>query len=258
MDYYSKSKKWLTVICYLLPVTCYLLSEPVFAYVMKSDTYRIQSDSINIGGRPQSSTNYLSEDTIGEVATSESGSSNYKIKAGYQAMQEVYISLSSPGNINMGNINLSQNTSIGTGNAWNVKTDDPAGYILALKADHSNVLKDGSTNEVFADYTEATSGTPETWSVGSGAYEFGFSVYGDNVSTATWGSDASCGSGSVPSTNLKYMGFKSITAVTAASSSSRTSTSGTNTVFCVAAEQNSIYAPSGNYTADITATATAQ
>jgi len=228
---------------------------PVFAFVMKSESYRMQSDSINVGGKPQSSANYLSEDTIGEIATSESTSSNYKIRAGYQAMQEVYISLSSPGNVSMNSLDLTQNTSVGTGNAWSVKTDNPAGYILNLKTDETNCLKDNSTSEAFTDDGE----TPATWSV-TNAYEFGFSIYGNDVSTATWGTDTDCtgASASAPSTTLKYRGFKDVTAIQVATSNSRTSTSGTDTVFCVAAEQNGVYAPSGNYTADITATAIAQ
>lgn len=264
MGHYSKNKKQLnfllvllSVICCLSAVTCYLLSEPVFASIMGSDSYRIQSDSVNIGGRRQISDTYYSEDSAGEVASGISESASYKLKAGYQEMQEVYISLTSPGNIAMDNLSITQNTSIGTGDAWTVITDDPAGYTLTFQTDNASCLSNPGTGEVFTDYSEATSGTPETWSVGSGAYEFGFSVYGNDVSTATWGTDTSCGIGSVPSTNLKYEGFKGVTAITVANTSSRTSPTGTDTVLCVAAEQKNVYAPSGNYTADITATATA-
>lgn len=241
-----------TIIFILLSVSFY----PVFAYMMGSSNYRIQSDSINIGGKDnQTSDSYKMRDSIGEVASGDSASSTYKLKAGYQPMQEVYISLASPGNINMNAINLTQNTSIGTGNAWNVKTDNAAGYILTTNTDQENALSSGGNQ--FTDYTETTAGVPETWSVSS-AYEFGFSSYGNDVNTATWGNDTSCGSGSTPSTNLKYRGFDNVTAITIASSSGRTSGSGTDTVFCVAAEQNGVYASSGSYVADITATVVTQ
>jgi hypothetical protein len=64
------------------------------AQVMQSTNYRIQSDSVNVGGIYSSSSNYRLEDTTGEIATGESSSTNYQIKAGYQQMQETYLSLS--------------------------------------------------------------------------------------------------------------------------------------------------------------------
>ncbi|HDL74815.1 MAG TPA: hypothetical protein ENH06_00295 [bacterium] len=55
------------------------------AYVMSSSSYRVQKDSLNIGGVDQTSTNYKSKDSIGEIATGQSSSANYNLKAGYQA-----------------------------------------------------------------------------------------------------------------------------------------------------------------------------
>jgi len=157
-------------------------------------------------------------------------------------------------------ITMSQNSSIGTGNAWNVKTNAQAGYILYLKDDSVPALQDVTTSETFSDATS----TPSSW--GFGANEaceglglcFGFSVYGNDVETGTWGSDTSCGAGGTPSANLKYRGFDGTTDITVASSNSETSISGTDTVLCVAAEQNGVFAPSGTYTTTITGTATTQ
>ena len=42
------------------------------------------------------SASYRMEETIGEIATGESQSASYKLKAGYQQMQEMVISLTSP------------------------------------------------------------------------------------------------------------------------------------------------------------------
>jgi len=231
---------------------------PVFAYVMESNNYRIQSDSINVGGTDnQTSTNYKMSDTIGELASGESTSNNYKLKAGYRQMQESYISLASPGNINMGSISLSQDDVFGTGSAWTVKTDNPAGYVLTFKTDQANCMDSGT--DQFADYTEASTGTPDTWNVDVANYEFGFSVYGDDVTTAKWGDNTSCGSGSTPDGTLKWMGFTGTTAITVATSGSRTTTSGTDTTLCVGAEQGiNVFAPDGNYTASITATVITQ
>jgi hypothetical protein len=64
-----------------------------FAQVRSSSNYQLQSDSINIGGGFSSSTSYIQESTVGEVATGISDSSSYSLRAGYQQMQEVYISM---------------------------------------------------------------------------------------------------------------------------------------------------------------------
>ena len=53
---------------------------PVWAYVMSSSSYRLQSDAVSVGGVRQTSTSYISEDTIGEIATGISTSASYKIK----------------------------------------------------------------------------------------------------------------------------------------------------------------------------------
>jgi len=166
------------------------------------------------------------------------------------------ITLTKPSNVAMSPaITMTQNTSIGTGNAWNVKTNNNAGYKLTLHADNANCLR--TDGVFFTDYSEATANTPETWSVSS-AYEFGFSVYGTDAPTATWGTDTDCSgaSSSVPSATLKYQGFKGVTTIQVATKSTATSTAGVNTVLCVGAEQAGVYAPSGSYTADITGTAT--
>ncbi len=166
------------------------------------------------------------------------------------------ITLTSPGNISMSpDLDMTNDGSVGTGDAWNVKTSNQAGYKLELKADEDNCLTTGS--ESFTDYTESTAGTPESWSVSS-AYEFGFSVYGTDVSTGTWGDYSACGSGGAgsPTTYGNYMGFSGTNNIEVATKAEETPVAGVDTVLCVAAEQEGVYAPSGSYTADITGTAT--
>lgn len=163
------------------------------------------------------------------------------------------ITISDGANVTMSpNLGVATNSSIGT-SSWNVKTNDPNGYTLAVKASASPALSSGTDS--FADYTEAVSGTPETWSVGSGAKEFGFSAYGTDTTTGTWGTGSSCGSGGTPSATQKYVGFKT-TDKTIATRATTTTTSGVTTSICFAAEQNTVYAAAGTYTATITATAT--
>lgn len=146
------------------------------------------------------------------------------------------------------------NSAIGE-TTWTVKTNNVAGYNLNVKASTEPAMAHTTTTDTFADYSETVLGTPETWSVGSGDYEFGFSAYGDDVADGTWGTGVDCGTSSTISTNnLNYLGFKT-TDKTIATRSSVTPNVGVETNICFAAEQKDVYAPSGTYTATITATA---
>jgi hypothetical protein len=64
-----------------------LLSTPiyiVYAQVMTSTTYKLQSDSVNFGGARSNSTSYKTEDTIGEVSTGNITGTSYNASIGYQ------------------------------------------------------------------------------------------------------------------------------------------------------------------------------
>jgi hypothetical protein len=163
------------------------------------------------------------------------------------------ITITTPGDVTMSpNIGITANGSIGSA-VWNVKTNKATGYSLAVKASASPALVSGANS--FADYTELVDDTPEVWSVPAAAKEFGFSAYGTDTTTATWGTAATCGALGVPDVLQKYVGFK-VTDQTIATRDTVTSTSGVDTTVCFAAEQDTVYAPSGTYTATITATAT--
>lgn len=235
------------------------------AAVMQSDNYKIQFDSLNVGGTRQTSENYISEDTIGEIATGESSSANYNLFAGYQQMNRTYISISDGANVSMSSMSSTNSTSTGS-TFWTVITDNLAGYKLEIAASATSTctyyLCNNSSGESFSDYAEASGTTPETWNTASGRYEFGFSAYGIDAPTGTWGTAKDCGSGTTINQNQKYRGFNNSTdsgpeTVQIASRSSRTDSSGISTYFCLAAVQSNTYAPSGTYTATTTATATA-
>jgi hypothetical protein len=166
---------------------------------------------------------------------------------------ETGITISDGADVTMSpSLGITSDTSIGE-TSWIVKTNNISGYNLDVKASTAPAL--ANATDSFADYTEAVLGTPETWSVGSGDYEFGFSAYGDDVSDATWGAGVGCGTSSTISTNnLNYLGFKT-TDKTIATRNSVTPNTGVQTNVCFAAEQKDVYAPSGTYTATITATA---
>jgi hypothetical protein len=155
------------------------------------------------------------------------------------------------------NMGVAANASVG-GSSWSVATNSATGYTLAVKASTTPALKNGSTDS-FADYTEATPGTPDLWGgVAGGAKEFGYGAYGTDTPTATWGSPTTCGNTGTgaPDALGKFRGF-STSDVTIASRATVTPTAGITTNICFAAQQNAVYAASGAYTATITATATA-
>jgi len=165
------------------------------------------------------------------------------------------ISISAPGNSNMStHISVAQNSAVGT-TTWTVTTNDVNGYTLGLNATSTPAMQQNSTTTI-ADYQ---TGAPNTWSVTNGA-AFGYSAFGSDVATSTWGNaTSSCSggtNGNATSTVLKYKGFTTSPS-TVASRSATTTFAGSSTTVCYAAEQNNFFIPSGTYQATIVATATA-
>jgi hypothetical protein len=169
------------------------------------------------------------------------------------------ISITSPSDVTMSNIGTAVNTSTGSA-IWNVKTNDPDGYSLSVRASASPAMVSGGNS--FADYTEAVGGTPDTWSVNASSFEFGFSGIGtdvQNVNTDQYAANGvtTCDNGvasSTVNTTLKFLGFETSNQLLSTRSAT-TTTSGVDTRICFAAGQNGVYAPAGVYQATITATA---
>jgi hypothetical protein len=150
-------------------------------------------------------------------------------------------------------LGVSTNIAVGT-TTFTVATNDPNGYTLGLSASTNPAMKAGSL--IIADY--ATTTMPTLWSVTSGDARFGYSVFGTDVNTSTWGTGSFCNgaaTSTVP-TLLKYYGFYT-NATTTASRAATTTPAGVVTTVCYAAQQNGTYIAGGTYTATITGTATA-
>ena len=232
----------------------------VKAQGMTSTNYKILTNDINAGGRDdQTSTNYKMQDTIGGIATGISDSEHYKLKAGYRQMQEVYISVSAPETVIMVPALLAiTGGTASSSTAINVKTDNPAGYKLELHASTSPALK--FTDKSFEDYPRKT--PPDfTWNIGSANSAFGFTPWGDDViQKYCYEIGVGCnqlGGGS----NEEYCwdGFDG-TNIEIANSSSANHPSGTDTHVKYQAQikaNEGVQTP-GDYTAVITATATAK
>ncbi|MDD2732000.1 MAG: hypothetical protein PHI53_02275 [Candidatus Pacebacteria bacterium] len=176
-------KRFFTAIT--LSVCSFLCIYPVFGYVMESNNYRIESDSLNVGGGDyQESDNYFIRDTLGEVSTGISETENYKLKAGYRQMTaDFYISISSPLDVTMLPNILGMTGGTATGEAsWTVLTDNPAGYSMVISASSSPALVGQSQGDSLSDYTPTNSGTPDfNWSVADDSAEFGFTAEGSDI-----------------------------------------------------------------------------
>lgn len=120
---------------------------------MTGGTYKIDSDSLNAGGIDYSfSGDNQIMDTMGEIATGDSSSTNFSLSAGYRQMEESSISLS----VDNQSVDLlpalgglTGGTSTGQ-TIITVTTDNSSGYSLMVQATTSPALS--STNDSFADY----------------------------------------------------------------------------------------------------------
>jgi hypothetical protein len=239
--------------CYMLHVSCYI----VLAEEMQSTNYKIQADSINIGGNLATTSNYRIDDTVGEVATGVSTTTNYQLKAGYQQMQISYISLAVPSDITMGpNIETTGGSSDGSGSAT-VITDSNSGYILTVQANVSPALQ--SASDSFADYTPAAAGTADySWSVDSSASEFGFTPEGSHIVQKFLDNGGLCNAAGGSDTSSACWYNLSTTAETIAQSHSANQPSGTATTLRFKAEIGSSHTQTAaTYQATITLTAIA-
>ena len=163
---------------------------------MTSDNYTIQSDSINFGGGRASSTSYVIEDTLGEIATGMSTSSSYNLYAGYQQMYETYISMTSAADVTL--TPAIGGVTGGTANGFTtvtVTTDSVAGYELSIKASSSSALSSALDN--FSDYTTASAGVPDfTFTIAATSSEFGFSPEGVDIYSKYKDNGSLCNTGS--------------------------------------------------------------
>lgn len=228
------------------------------AYVASSTNYRIQSDSINFAGGRSTSTNFVMEDTVGEVGTGTSTSASYNLHAGYQAMQTGgTISISAPSDVTLSGAITTESGGQANGSVvWTVITDNSAGYTLAIKAAASPAFVSSSNS--FADYTPVSGSDPDyTWSVDDNVKEFGFTPEGTDIVAKYKDNGASCNTGSGNTASACWDDLTT-SDQTISQRASATGGSGVSTTVRFRAEAGASSAPAaGTYTASITVTATA-
>ncbi len=235
------------------------LYNSLFAYVMQSGNYRIESDnSLAPTGGDQSSANYIFKDTMGELSTGLSDSASYKLKAGYQEMQEVFLTVSAPADATM-SPSIPGITG-GTANAtilWNVIADGPAGFAMVIKASTDPAMK-LDASYYFDDYSPASPGVPDyNWSVDAGSAELGFTAEpasaADTVANFLDNGSA-CNTGALNTADKCWLDFNGTTNVSAINRSSRTGVDGEDENIKFQAQSSAKFLKEGSYVATITTT----
>lgn len=188
------------------------------------------------------STNYNAElyTTDDAAATDEDSYANF-----YQVVP-ISISLSSPSDVSLGTITGTGTSSTGEA-TWTVTTNNPPGYKLEWQASVATMTNEYS--DTIAAYTPAVADTPETWSVASSDSEWGGRLKSTSTDydSATWGTD--------DTTNAKWLNVKSLALFQIASRAS--TTTGSDEIVQFKAEVGSSkFQPTGNYTVNVTVTAT--
>ncbi len=228
----------------------------LFAAVMNSTNYSIQSDSVNFGGGQSSSTSYTQESTFGEIATGPSGSTSYNLTAGYQQMQGVYIAMTAVSDVNLTPSIPSIGGGVGDGaSTVTVTTDSTAGYELSIKASSSPALVSGSNS--FANYTQVGANPDFSFVVPTADSEFAFSPEGVDVVQSFKDDGSSCNTGVLDTVNACW---SPLTTTNTLISKKVTGNfpSGTATVLKFRAESGSAHVqPAGAYVATTTVTAIA-
>jgi hypothetical protein len=221
---------------------------------MGSSNYKIESDSLNLGGADSSSTSFNLGDSMGELGTGDSSSSNYAMHAGYWQMGESSISISSPTDLIMQSMaGLSGGSSEGT-MSWTVITDDSAGYSMSIRSTTSPALQ--SANDSLADYTPSASDPDYNFSIESTESAFGFSPEGTEVVSRFKDNGSVCNAGNLETTGKCWDGLSTSPKIISGSTTSNMPNGGVTTVRFRAEAGVDKIQKSGDYYVTIVATAT--
>lgn len=207
-------------------LTLSLISNVVEAQVRQSSNYQIQSDSVNFGGGYSSSTNYQQESTVGEVATGESNSASYVLKAGYQQMQEVYLALTGGSDVVMAAIpGIGGATSNGSTTLTAI-TDSPSGYQLTIQAENDPAMQNGVYS--IDDYVPDAAAPDLHFTIADNETQFAYSPFGSHVAQRFQTNGSACNVSGSASSTACWDGLTT-SPVTIAQSTSANHPSGTDT-----------------------------
>jgi hypothetical protein len=252
-------KTGIKFLCILLGfLSCFIFADNLFAAVMSSTNYQIQSDDISAAGGNASSVNYIFRDTLGEVSTGlSSGSASYKLRAGWQEMLESVITISAPASAVMKpDIPGMTGGTAATSTSWYVITDNGAGFNLKINSSTNPAMQlSGDPTHYFDNYPASPT---YTWGVTSGDAQFGFTVEpgttGDLLGIFL-DNGSSCGLGSYHADTC-WVGFNGTGNTSLINRTSRTNNNpGENEVIKFQAQSNAAFLNSGTYQGTVTVTA---
>jgi len=191
----QRSRYSITIACVIL----FCATTIGHAQVRSSTNFQIQSDSINVGGGLSSSTTFVQESTVGEIATGPSNSASYQINAGYQQMQQVYIALSAATDVIMDPALGGITGGVSTGSTSVVATTDGvAGYQLSITASSSPALQ--SPTAFIADYVPSGAVPDRDFTFATTDAVFAYGVAGADTADRFLTNGAICGAGAASST----------------------------------------------------------
>ncbi len=250
--YFTHILKKRSIMIFLL-VSSFIIPLTILAETMQSGTYKIQSDSINVGGQDSSSPSYNLRDTTGEIGTGDSNSDNYFLRAGFWQLQDSYIALTSPSDLALTPIGgINGEASEGT-IFWQVTTDNSAGYSVSIASVTTPALKSGSNS--FDDYTPAGADPDYNFSIVSTTSAFGFSPEGTDVSTRFKDNSSACNTGTSETSAKCWDGLSTTPKIIFQRATSNQPTGTTATVRFRAESGPNHIQPAGSYSAPITITA---
>ena len=240
----------------VLTVITLVLLQVAGAQVMTSPSYQLQSDSVNVGGGLSSSSNYVQESTTGEIATGPSDGTSFNLRAGYQQMQEVFLSLSAPTDVVMTPAlgGLTGGESNGS-TIVTVLTDSPSGYQLTITAENSPAMVLDGGGDTIADYDDGGS-TDYTFTTGATDAHFGFTSAGLDTADEFADDGASgCGGGGDLEALVCWDGLTTSARVLAESNAGNQPSGATTTVHFKVGIGGTGSVPAGVYIATTTLTA---
>lgn len=228
------------------------------AYVASSTNYRLERDSLNVGGLLATSTNYRIEDTAGEVGTGLGTSTTYNLYAGYQQFDVTAstLTISAPADVTLSPAISDTDGGTADGSAtWTVITDNAAGYSLTIKASVSPALVSGGDS--FADYSPVGAAPDFIFGVDASESAFAYSPEGTDLADNFKDDGLACNTGSSDTADACWDGLSTGATMIAQAGSSNDPVGTETTVKFRAAAGASKSQPGGSYQAVITVTATA-
>jgi hypothetical protein len=152
----------------------------VVGQVRESTNYKIERDSLNVGGGFTSSGNFQMESSVGELGTGFSTSTNYILSAGYQQnLEEIYIAISSPSDLTLDSINGLTGGFSTSSTSWNITTNNNSGYEVSIRSSTTPAMQ--SNLDYFEDYSPSGSNPDFDFSINNSTAAFGFSPNSTHV-----------------------------------------------------------------------------